>query len=325
MIIGKKIIFAFLLFLNFYPGFSQNPAAQDSMATRLNQQLPTFENKQIISRKIVVGGGIGVFYTSSLIALNKAWYKDFARTRFHTFNDGREWLQVDKAGHAWSAYNINKYATGLWQWTGMKHSGSVVAGGLSSLGFLTIIEYLDGHSAKWGWSWPDMAANVAGIGIYSSQELIWKEQRIQYKLSAHTKNYDAPLKERTDDLFGKRFSERLLKDYNNQTYWLSVNLKSFFKQSKLPAWLNIAAGYGADGMYGGFENAWTDKTGNRITRFDIPRVRQFYISPDIDFTKINTNKKAVRTLLGVLNMVKMPAPALMLNSKGKWKAYALYF
>ena len=53
--------------------------------------------------------------------------------------------------------------------------------------------------------------------------------------------------------------ERMLKDYNGQTYWLSANLKSFFQGSNIPAWLNVAVGYGADGMFGGFENKWIDE------------------------------------------------------------------
>ena len=51
----------------------------------------------------------------------------------------------------------------------------------------------------------------------------------------------------------------MLKDYNGQTYWLSANLKSFFPGSNIPPWLNVAIGYGADGMFGGFENKWIDE------------------------------------------------------------------
>jgi Predicted periplasmic lipoprotein len=277
------------------------------------------------NRKWVAGGITAAYVTGSLVALNQSWYKGYTRTSFHTFDDKKEWLQVDKAGHGWSAYTFAKTSTAMWKWAGIKKNKSVWIGGISSLGFMTVIEFLDGYSAKWGWSWMDMAANIGGIGLYSAQELTWNEQRIQYKFSSHTKNYDASLQPRTNDLFGNRVTERLLKDYNNQTYWLSVNLKSFFKESNLPPWLNMAVGYGAEGMLGGFENAWTDKTGTMHNRYDIQRVRQFYISPDIDFTKIKTDKKAVKTLLEILSVIKMPAPALMLDSKGKFKAYALYF
>ena len=117
----------------------------------------------------------------------------------------------------------------------------------------------------------------------------------------------------------------MLKDYNAQTYWLSGNIKSFFPESSWPVWLNVAVGYGTDGMFGGFENKWEDDTGNDITRHDIPRKRQFYLAPDFDFTKIKTNSKLLKTTFTFLNAFKFPSPALMIDNKGKFKAYAIYF
>jgi hypothetical protein len=75
----------------------------------------------------------------------------------------------------------------------------------------------------------------------------------------------------------------------------------------------------------GFENAWTDQSGNDIARYDKARKRQFYLAPDIDFTKIKTKSKFLRTTFSFLNSFKCPGPALMLDSKGKFKAYAVYF
>jgi uncharacterized protein YfiM (DUF2279 family) len=273
----------------------------------------------------MVGGATVLFTAGSLIALNHAWYNDHVRTSFHTFNDSKEWLQVDKAGHTWSAYTFSRISGDLWKWTGIDDKKAVLAGSITSLVYLTGIEYLDGHSSKWGWSWSDIAANVTGAGIYASQELLWNEQRIIIKFSSHKGTYDASLAERTNDLFGQSTIERLFKDYNHQAYWLSVNLKSFIPESKIPGWLNIAVGYGAEGMLGGFENKWTDKNNIARERHDIARMRQYYISPDIDLTKINTNSKGLRTLFNILNYIKVPAPALMINSKGKLKAYPLYF
>lgn len=272
-------------------------------------------------------GGINVLgYGGSLVVLNSTWYKDYPRTSFHTFDDSREWLQVDKVGHAWTAYNTSRGSTAMWQWAGMPHKKSVWIGGLSGAAYLTAIEFLDAHSAKWGWSWSDIGANIFGSGLFMTQELLWKEQRIQYKFSFHSKRYGEPqLEQRADELFGKSWYERMLKDYNAQTYWLSASIRSFFPKSNWPVWLNVAVGYGADGMFGGFENKWTTSTGSDITRYDIPRKRQFYIAPDIDFTKIKTNSPFLRTVFSFLNAFKCPAPALMLDSKGKFRAYALYF
>ena len=133
------------------------------------------------------------------------------------------------------------------------------------------------------------------------------------------------LEQRADELYGESFYERMLKDYNAQTYWFSFNMRSFMPQSNIPAWLNIAVGYGGDGMFGGFRNAWKNEAGSEITRFDIPRVRQFYLAPDIDFTRIKTRSKFLKTSFALLNAFKCPAPALMIDSKGKFRAYAFYF
>jgi hypothetical protein len=266
----------------------------------------------------LVAGANVVGYGGSLIILNSTWYKNYAHTSFHTFNDSKEWLQVDKVGHGWTAYNTGRVSAAMWRWAGLSQKRSALIGGLSGAAYLTVIEVLDAHSAKWGWSWSDIAANAAGSGLFIAQELGWEEQRIQFKFSFHHKNYgDAVLENRADDLFGRSWYERMLKDYNGQTYWLSANLKSFFKGSNLPAWLNVSVGYGAEGMLGGFENEWIDKNGNHISRPDLKRKRQFYLAPDIDLTKIRSNKKWLRTTLSFLNSFKFPAPAIEFSDRTK--------
>lgn len=327
-----RIKLSFFLFLFFY---TLSSLAQDtsivntSLLTSQHIDSSTAKTSAINSQKkwrpLVTAINI-VGYGGTLIALNRAWYKDERKTSFHTFNDSKEWLQVDKVGHGWTAYNMGRATTALWEWTGIPHNKAVWIGGLSGFVYLTGIEFLDAHSAKWGWSWSDIAANVAGSSLFMGQEFLWKEQRIQLKFSFHKKTYnELMLEERADYLYGKSFTERMLKDYNAQTYWFSVNIKSFFPKSNWPAWLNIAGGYGADAMFGGFENSWPAPNDDLVTRYDIPRKRQYYIAPDIDFTKIKTKSKFLKTTFFMLNAFKCPAPALMLDSKGKFKAYALYF
>jgi hypothetical protein len=277
-------------------------------------------------RQWLIGGANVIGYGTSILIFNNQWYKNYPRTSFHTFNDSKEWLQMDKLGHAWASYNSGRASAAMWRWAGVSPTKATWIGGLSSTVYLTAIELLDAHSSKWGWSWADMGANLFGSGLFISQQLGWYEQRIQLKFSFHHKNYSDPtLKKRADDLFGSSWTERMLKDYNGQTYWLSANLKSFFPDSHLPSWLNVAVGYGADGMFGGFENKWTDSDpGFPIDRTDIKRYRQWYLAPDIDFSKIRTNKKAVKVLLDFLNCFKIPSPALQL-SNGRLKVNALSF
>jgi uncharacterized protein YfiM (DUF2279 family) len=276
--------------------------------------------------KLYLASGVHIIGdVTTLILLNETWYKNYSRMGFHTYNDSGEWLQVDKVGHAWTAYTLAKQSTDLWRWAGVKGTKATLLGGFSALTFQTILEYLDAHSAAWGWSWADVGANIFGTSLFVTQDLLWKQQKIQFKFSSFPNRYHAELGQRVNDLYGTNIATRSLKDYNAQTYWLSVNAHSFLPKSKLPRWLNIAVGYGAQGMYGGYENIAKDKNGNiTFYRPDIKRQRQFYVAPDIDFTKIKTNKKGVKTLLSFMNVLKFPAPALEL-SNGKIKGHLLSF
>jgi hypothetical protein len=74
----------------------------------------------------------------------------------------------------------------------------------------------------------DIIANASGTALFVSQELLWKEQRITPKF--HTTQYA----QYRPNVLGSSLAEQMLKDYNGQTYWLSVNLHSFYKGSKIP-------------------------------------------------------------------------------------------
>ena len=282
--------------------------------------------RQQKSRTWIVTGVNVLGYGGAMSLLAAAWYTDYHSTKLHSFNDSREWLQVDKVGHFYGAWIESQGNNALWKWTGMERKKRIWISGLTSFAFQTTIEYLDGRSADWGWSWADFGANILGSGSFIAQELAWDEQKIKFKWSFHRKHYDDPsLNQRSDQLFGKSSPERFLKDYNGQTYWASMNLKTLLPRSGLPPWLSLSVGYGAEGMFGGEENIARDNNGTVVfDRRDIPRVRQWYLAPDIDFSKIKTDKKGWKILFTVLNAFKFPAPALEL-SNGRLKARAIAF
>ncbi|MBM3915022.1 MAG: DUF2279 domain-containing protein [Sphingomonadales bacterium] len=307
----RVILSLFILLLHQVP-----TGAQDSISLQKNYR----------SRTSWVAAANVAGYGGTMVALYRSWYLNYPRSPFHTFNDMPEWKQADKAGHLYSAYIQSSASTDLWKWAGMNRKTRIWVGGLSGTVYQTAIEILDGFSADWGWSWGDIGANVLGSGTYIAQALAWDEQRIRLKFSFHRKNYNDPtLDLRSDQLFGSGWSERMLKDYNGQTYWASVRLAPFFTHGHLPPWLSLAVGYGAEGLFGGRDNIATNSSGTvTFDRRDRVRVRQWYLSPDIDWTQIKTNKKAVSVLLTFLNAFKFPAPTLMF-SNGKWKVIPLYF
>lgn len=242
----------------------------------------------------------------TLLGLNQLWYADFERSKFHTINDNSSWLQMDKLGHVFTSYQLGKYGSHLLNWSGVSERDQLFYGATLGFSFLTAVEVLDGYSKEWGFSWGDILANGSGTGLYIGQELLWKEQRIALKYSFHQTKY---AKQRPDKL-GETYLEQTLKDYNGQTYWLSANLHSFFKESKIPKWLNVAVGYGAEGMLTG-----TKDVDNQVLTSN-ERYRQYYLSFDLNLSKISTNSKLLRSILDVFNMIKIPFPTLEFNKKG---------
>ncbi len=255
------------------------------------------------------------FAAVSLIGLNQLWYSDYPQSKLHTLNDNDEWLQMDKLGHVFSSYQIGRAGANVLKWSGQNQKNQLIYGSTLGFGFLTTVEIFDGFSEEWGFSWGDMIANASGTGLYVGQELLWQEQRITLKYSFHQTKF---AKQRPDKL-GDGFLEEILKDYNGQTYWLSANLHSFFKETNIPVWLNVAFGYGADGMLTGRSEA----VNNLI--ISTQRKRQYYLSLDVDLTKIKTNSHVLKSVFDVLNVIKVPFPTLELDGKNGLKAHFIYF
>lgn len=298
--LSKRAVILFCL-----SGYLNVLFAQDSLTSAVNHR-----------RLAVVSAGNILFFTGSYIVLNKAWYADYERSRFHFFNDNPEWNQLDKAGHIWSTYHVSRLSAGLWRWTGLGRTQAAIAGGVSGMIYQSIIEMQDAYSVAWGFSWGDVGANVAGAGLFVFQEIGWRDQRILVKMGYHPYAYPPGLIERRNQLFGSSFAERILKDYNSQTYWISANVASFANNDRIPKWLNIAVGYSADGMFGGRDNFWVDEEGRSYDLRHVRRSRRFYLSPDIDLSKIKVKSRALRSVLNVVNSFRIPLPALQASTDG---------
>nr|WP_244199330.1 DUF2279 domain-containing protein [Flavobacterium glaciei] len=287
-------------------GFSQNTS--DSFFKPSDSLNHKRQNAVVISEAVLA--------TGTLIALNQAWYAEYPKSDFHFINDNSEWLQMDKAGHVYSSYHLGRFGAEMLQWSGANKKNQILYGAGLGFAFLTAVEVLDGHSSQWGASMGDVLANASGTAIYVSQELIWREQRITPKFSFHTTKYASYRPE----VLGSSLAENILKDYNGQTYWLSINLQSFAKDSKIPKWLNLAFGYGADGMITGNKEENTPILASNPQRF-----RQFYLSLDVDLTKIKTKSHFLKTVFSVLNTVKIPAPTIEFVRFNDIKYHFIYF
>lgn len=270
-------------------------------------------------------------YTGFSIGLYKTWYKNFDREPFHLFNDWGEWRHMDKMGHIYSAYFQSQLCYNGARWTGLNKKQSLWVGVAYSTLFQTTIEVMDGFVSKWGFSISDIGANIAGTTIFALQQQFWDEQRINIKISSVPKSYpeysiistdgmsNTTLDERATQLYGSNFFERYLKDYNAQIYWASIRVSSFLPEgNRWPKWLNVALGYGANNMFGGYDNVWSNNTHTFILNsHEYPRYSQFFIGLDVDLPQLNLNSPFLKTVGSVFNIFKIPSPALEINSLGQ--------
>lgn len=257
-------------------------------------------------------------YALSIPGLYVLWYKDYPQSGFHLINDNKEWMQMDKFGHVTSSYYIGLVGYNALRWTGLSEKKSIWYGGVTGLVYLSTVELMDGFSKQWGASMGDMAANTVGAALFISQQLAWHEQKFVMKWSFHTSQYA----KYNPGQLGNTFTKQMLKDYNGQTYWISANIRSLgLQHTRFPKWINIAAGYGAEGMTGANSNP-SEVNGKPVPYSQ--RYRQFYISPDIDLSRIPVKSKTLKLILNTIGFIKLPMPAFEFNKNGVM-FHPLYF
>ena len=260
-------------------------------------------------RVILSSSIIGLGYASSLIALYDVWYAEFPKSKFHFYNDGSNWMQMDKFGHGFSGYLLSQKAGDLYRWSGVKKSYPWIGFGIG-MSYLGALEFMDAYNQGWGFSTYDVLANFSGGALYLSQELIFKKQLVLPKFSFFPSKYAAYRPE----VLGKNFPEQLLKDYNGQTYWFSFPIGGFAPSLKKMNWLCLSLGYSVDQKLVGDQDAY----------LDFRAARQFLVSLDIDLTRLPIKNPTLKKVLAQLNMIKIPFSALMIQ-QGKFSFKPISF
>jgi hypothetical protein len=263
-------------------------------------------------RTVLTGSalGFGAVYTW----LGVAWYANQETSRFHWYDDSHQWLQMDKVGHSYWAYQESRLLMDLLAWSGVPRGKRLLWGGMAGFLLQSPVEIFDGFVPTYGASVPDLLANASGSGLVILNEALWRSQRIQFKFSFWPTEYPS----QRPDVLGTGV-DKLIKDYNGQTYWLSAAPHAFIRngQNKLPPWLCLSVGYSGSGMLGGY--GIEDPAVIRAREY-----RQWLLSVDIDFTKIKTRSGFLRGIFYLANLLKAPAPALSLEN-GRLVFYGVYY
>ena len=329
MTLKPDSILAFLVCLL----FSVSLSAQQPLPYPLTPSYPSYKKPNSIfycdstvnkKRFYPVAGIMVGSYTTMYTALGLAWYSDVPKSSFHFFEDFSEWKQFDKAGHAMGAYQSARGMIQLYKWAGTNKKKTLLYSGIGAYAMMSTIEVFDGFSSAWGASPSDLGFNALGTGLAVTNEALWNEQRLQLKISYHDPVWygDPDWASQRPDLLGSGI-DRIVKDYNGHTIWLSGRVHSFLPEGKFkdkyPKWLNVAVGYGAEGMLG----EWDDPT--KADEIREREYRQYYLSFDLDLAAIETSSGFLDFLLGTFNFIHFPSPALEYNRKDGMKFHWIFF
>ena len=276
----------------------------------------TDSSKTIIK---IINIGVPSAAVISLVGINEVWYKNYARSDFHFFDDLKEWNGMDKIGHACTSYQLNKISHSLFKKNNIKKP--LLKSSVYTFGYMLGVELLDGYSTEWGFSIYDVIGNGLGTILYTFQERKFKNQLFKIKFSSNKSTYASC----RPSLLGENRLQQILKDYNGQTYWLTFNYNELWnKRIKLFDYIDFAFGYSIDGFTGGHNNPEISSCNCLISNCNnLKRTSQFIFSVDLNTSKIKNKHPILGKFLLPFDIVKIPFPAFILNNSKNFKL--IYF
>jgi hypothetical protein len=251
-----------------------------------------------------------IVYALGLLWLSSTWYNSY--TAFHFFDDLFEWEYLDKIGHFFTSFYLGLFAYQQFG-NGPKLDSSIQKKWLCYTGFVLLfpIEILDGFSMNYGASVFDLAANLFG-SIFCMYHLDHKNvSAIKPKFSFHR----TALAIMRPEMLGSSFVQQVVKDYNGQTYWLSIDINSVTGRQIVPNWMLLTIGYGAEGLLGGHDNVWQNREAKTIDYSNIARTKRFFISVDLNVAVLRSKSKLFFYLFAPFVLLKFPAPAIEINAE----------
>ena len=228
------------------------------------------------------GAGLAVLETQ-----RRRWWAD-RNPRFRILNDWEYVRWADKLGHVYSSSFFTRFYRASLGWAGVpEHSAPLWAAGAAWTQML-YYEVLDGFGTQWGFSPGDLAFNTLGVGLTTAQAYVPALDAFAVKASYWPSGWE-----------GKNFTD----DYAGQTFWLTANPHLLAPEGALkealPAWLNLAVGYGA----------------RDLDEYEFLTTSTVYLALDIEPTVLPFEGKAWDAVAGWLRYVHFPAPGIRLTPR----------
>ncbi len=259
-------------------------------------------------------------YLIFLLWLSSIWYTTY--TSFHFFDDVFEWEFLDKLGHCGASFYLGLFAYKIFG-ASENLNPSLHKKWLCFSGFVLLlpIEILDGFSLNYGASPADLLANGLGSLLCYWHVSFKVVSGVMPKFSFHTTSFSIIRPE----LLGSNIFQQTIKDYNGQTYWLSLDINKILNAKILPGWLMLTIGYGAEGLLGGHDNVWKTKDGGLNDYSSVARTRRVFISIDLNTNNLKEKNRFMNYLLAPFVLIKFPAPAIEINFERGIIFHPIYF
>ncbi len=268
------------------------------------------KNRLYLVPGVSIAGMAGVY-----AAFIKPWWsgeKQGFRIKFDWINN--YWLEMDKLGHFYSNIQATRLSAAMFQFAGVSRKKALWIGFANSTLLYTAFELTDAGFADWGFSVPDVVANLLGAFYPIAQEYYPLLKHFNFKMSyAPSKFFQNPDVADTPGFINYHPHQYLVGDYDGMKYWLSTDVNWMLPsnlKSVWPDWLNIAGGYSAYNL---------PQANHAI------KERRFYISLDCNLEKLPGNSSFLKTLKSILNTIHLPAPAVHFSSHGRIKFYWLNY
>ena len=157
------------------------------------------------------------------------------------FDDNTKYGGADKLGHAFSAYALTDIYNGVYKKWGFSDEEAIWNGVFSSWLQMTLIEFGDGFSETYGFSWEDEVMNTLGVGI----------SYLRNRYPTLKDKFDFRMEWRPSSAFRHGDQSEPFTDYSGQKYLLAFKPDGFLNtDNPLLKTIEIHFGYYTRGYDG---------------------------------------------------------------------------
>lgn len=233
---------------------------------------------------------------------NAWWSGEEAKGFFFRADWDDDMRDQDKFGHFFGGYHLTRVGDAVLRNACISPRKAIALSAIYATLFQLQIEIWDARFEKYGFSYPDLIANTAGMTYAVAQRKYPTLRRIKPTIS-----YSKSAAMRARDAGRIPDSEiRTSLDYAGQTYWMSTEVDPFLPPEARRYWpdaLRFSIGHSI--------TDWIDPVTGQSKRAQ----RKVLLSLDLDASKLPGEHPLWRSVKNTLSYIRLPAPALQITPR----------